>query len=178
MQNNTTISLGAIVMIHQIENRYGLFKNLFSDIGIKTKQFIPLVKLLVGNKLTHAVSIRQIPETYPVEFSRQLGMNEPLAERTLYRTLEPCDRHWCERVGGAWTTTSGLSDGVDTYIEILHPLNRTKYLFNHQWLLMERRIETIYDVNGTPHEFECLRTVHGPVLAVGWTRLLGGFAVS
>ena len=88
MNNNTTISLGAVVMIHQIENRYGLFKNLFSDIGIKTKQFIPLVKLLVGNKLTHAVSIRQIPETYPLEFSRQLGMNEPLAERTLYRTLE------------------------------------------------------------------------------------------
>jgi len=88
MNNNTTISLGAVVMIHQIENRYGLFKNLFSDIGIKTKQFIPLVKLLVGNKLTHAVSIRQIPETYPLEFPRQLGMNEPLAERTLYRTLE------------------------------------------------------------------------------------------
>lgn len=88
MQNNTTISLGAIVMIHQIENRYGLFQNLFGDIGIKTKQFIPLVKLLVGNKLTQAVSIHQIPETYPMEFSRQLGMNEPLAERTLYRTLE------------------------------------------------------------------------------------------
>ena len=88
MNNNTTISLGAVVMIQQIENHYGLFKNLFSDIGIKTKQFIPLVKLLVGNKLTHAVSIRQIPETYPLEFSRQLGMNEPLAERSLYRTLE------------------------------------------------------------------------------------------
>lgn len=31
MNNNTTISLGAVVMIHQIEDRYGLFKNLFSD---------------------------------------------------------------------------------------------------------------------------------------------------
>jgi transposase len=88
MSNNTTISLGAIVMIHQIENHYGLFQSLFSDTGIKTKQFIPLVKLLVGNKLAHAVSIHQIPETYPIEFSRQLGMNDPLAERTLYRTLE------------------------------------------------------------------------------------------
>ena len=88
MSNNTTISLGVVVMIQQIENHYDLFKNLFSDIGIKTKQFIPIVKLLVGNKLTHAVSIRQIPETYPPEFSQQLGMNEPLAERSLYRTLE------------------------------------------------------------------------------------------
>jgi len=88
MNNNTTISLGAVVMIHQIENRYGLFHDLFSDIGIKTKQFIPLVKFLVGNKLTHAVSIRQIRETYPEEFSRQLGMDDPVAERSLYRTLE------------------------------------------------------------------------------------------
>ncbi len=79
---------------------------------------------------------------------------------------------------GAWTTTSGLSDGVDTYIEILHPLNRTKYLFNHRWCTMERRIETIYDVNGTPHEFECLRTVHGPVLSINWTQRHGGFAIS
>jgi transposase len=85
---NTTISLGAVVMIHQIENRYGLFQNLFGDIGIKTKQFIPNVKVLVGNKLTHAVSIVQIPETYPLEFAQQLGMSEPVKDRTLNRTLE------------------------------------------------------------------------------------------
>jgi transposase len=85
---NTTISLGAIVMIHQIENRYGLFQSLFSDIGINAKHFIPNVKVLVGNKLTHSVSVLQIPETYPPEFARQLGMDEPLAERTLNRTLE------------------------------------------------------------------------------------------
>jgi transposase len=88
MSNNTTISLGAIVMIRQIENRYGLFDSLFNDTGIKTKQFIPNVKVLVGNKLTHAVSIVQIPQTYPLEFARQLGMNEPLKDRTLNRTLE------------------------------------------------------------------------------------------
>ncbi|MFA5102610.1 MAG: transposase [Candidatus Thermoplasmatota archaeon] len=85
---NTTISLGAVVMIHQIENRYGLFQSLFSDIGINAKHFIPNVKVLVGNKLTHSVSVLQIPETYPPEFARQLGMDEPLAERTLNRTLE------------------------------------------------------------------------------------------
>ncbi len=88
MSNNTTISLGAVVMIHQIENRYGLFQSLFSDIGINAKHFIPNVKVLVGNKLTHSVSVLQIPETYPPEFARQLGMEEPLAERTLNRTLE------------------------------------------------------------------------------------------
>jgi transposase len=88
MNNNTTISLGAVVMIHQIENRYGLFKNLFSDIGVNTKDFIPNVKVLIGNKLTHAVSILQIPQTYPLEFAQQLGMNKPPKDRTLNRTVE------------------------------------------------------------------------------------------
>ena len=88
MNKNTTISLGAVVMIHQIENRYGLFQKLFSDICVNAKQFIPNVKVLVGNKLTHAVSILQIPEIYPQEFAQQLGMNKPLVERTLNRTVE------------------------------------------------------------------------------------------
>jgi penicillin amidase len=79
---------------------------------------------------------------------------------------------------GAWTTTSGLSDGVDTYIEILHPLNKTKYLFKNKWQSMELRIETIYDGEGIPHEFECYRTIHGPVLDIRWKPLLGGIAVS
>jgi transposase len=117
MNNNTTISLGAVVMIHQIENRYGLFQGLFSDIGIKTKQFIPLVKLLVGNKLTHAVSIRQIPETYPLEFSRQLGMNEPLAERTLYRTLE--------RIG----------KNFPVFLERYHQLLKKHNLIDHEQII-------------------------------------------
>lgn len=79
---------------------------------------------------------------------------------------------------GAWTTTSGMSDGVDTYIEILHPLNKTKYLFKNKWLSMERRIETIYDNEGVVHEFELYRTVHGPVLDIRWKPLLGGIAIS
>jgi penicillin amidase len=79
---------------------------------------------------------------------------------------------------GAWTTTSGLSDGVDTYIEVLHPLNKTKYLFKNKWKSMERRVETIYDGDGIPHEFECYRTVHGPVFDFRWKPLFGGIAVS
>ena len=79
---------------------------------------------------------------------------------------------------GAWTTTSGLSDGVDTYIEILHPLNKTKYLFNGSWHQMEQRIETIYDEDGTPHTFLCNRTIHGPVLDIRWKPLIGGIAIS
>jgi hypothetical protein len=31
MNNNTSISLGVVVMMHQIWDHYGLFKNLFND---------------------------------------------------------------------------------------------------------------------------------------------------
>jgi len=48
MNNNTTISLDAIVMIHKIKNRYSLFKNLFSDIGVNAKDFIPISKFLLA----------------------------------------------------------------------------------------------------------------------------------
>jgi penicillin G amidase len=79
---------------------------------------------------------------------------------------------------GAWTTTSGLSDGVDTYIEILHPFDKTRYLFNGRWQKMENRTEVIYDKNGTPSQFYCYRTIHGPVLDIRWRPFIGGIAVS
>jgi len=79
---------------------------------------------------------------------------------------------------GAWTTTSGLSDGVDTYIEILNPLNKTRYRFNGSWYKMENRTEIIYDQNGTPHAYTCYRTIHGPVLDIYWKPFIGGIAVS
>lgn len=79
---------------------------------------------------------------------------------------------------GAWTTTSGLSDGVDTYIEILHPLDSTRYLFNGRWHDMENRTEIIYDKDGTSHECYCYRTIHGPVLGTRWVPFIGGIAIS
>jgi len=79
---------------------------------------------------------------------------------------------------GAWTTTSGLSDGVDTYIEILHPFNKTKYRYNGQWYQMENRTEIIYDQYGTPSAYFCYRTIHGPVLDIRWKPYFGGIAVS
>ena len=79
---------------------------------------------------------------------------------------------------GAWTTTSGLSDGVDTYIEILHPLDKTRYFFNGSWQKMENRTEIIYDKHGDSSEFFCYRTIHGPVLDIRWRPFIGGIAVS
>jgi penicillin amidase len=79
---------------------------------------------------------------------------------------------------GAWTTTSGVSDEVDTYLEVLSPMNPMQYLFDGEWLTVEMRMETIFDALGDPHDFACYRTIHGPVLDLDWTPGVGGYAVS
>ncbi len=65
---------------------------------------------------------------------------------------------------GAWTSTTGVSDVMDTYIEVLNPEDPQQYLYNGGWTEMEERIETIYDAFGTPHYYPVYRTVHGPVV--------------
>jgi len=67
---------------------------------------------------------------------------------------------------GAWTSTTGASDVMDTYIEVLNPANHTEYLFNGAWRPMEKRIERIYGYKRlTWVDKEVYRTIHGPVIA-------------
>jgi len=67
---------------------------------------------------------------------------------------------------GAWTSTTGVSDVMDTYVEVLNPANPSQYWFNGQWVNMEMRIETIYDASHAPHNFPVYRTIHGPIIGL------------
>ena len=64
----------------------------------------------------------------------------------------------------AWTTTSGLTDMEDVFVEKLNPANRYQYWFQGRWHDMERRSETIRVRDSEPEVIEVCRTVHGPVL--------------
>jgi penicillin amidase len=64
----------------------------------------------------------------------------------------------------AWTTTSGLTDMEDVFVEKLNPANRYQYWFQGRWHDMERRTETIQVRDGKHEILEVCRTVHGPVL--------------
>jgi len=88
MTKNTSIPLGSIVMLKNVEKHYGLFNTLFEGIKGKTTSFVPLTKILTCNKLTHSVSVNQISNTYPLEFMQQLGLKEKTGDRTMYRSLE------------------------------------------------------------------------------------------
>ncbi len=68
---------------------------------------------------------------------------------------------------GAWTSTTGSSDLVDTYIEVLNPDNPYQYLFNGKWVDMEKRTERIYGYKKLWYEErDIYRTIHGPI--IGW----------
>lgn len=70
---------------------------------------------------------------------------------------------------GAWTSTTGVSDVMDTYIEVLNPVNPTQYWHNGEWVDMEVRIETIYNATGHPHDFPVYRTMHGPIIGMDFS---------
>jgi len=70
---------------------------------------------------------------------------------------------------GAWTSTTGVSDVMDTYIEVLNPLNSTQYWHDDGYMDMEMRIETIVDGEGTPHNFPIYRTIHGPIIGMDFS---------
>lgn len=77
--------------------------------------------------------------------------------------------------GYAWTTTTGASDLMDTYVEELHPDDPKMYRFDPdgpdgpaepRWEQMSCRTET-YSFRGVPFEQqEICRTRHGPVVSV------------
>ncbi|MFX1386245.1 MAG: penicillin acylase family protein [Promethearchaeota archaeon] len=67
---------------------------------------------------------------------------------------------------GAWTSTTGSSDNADTYIEVLNPENPYQYLYNGEWVDMEKRTERIYGpLKMTWEDRDIYRTIHGPIIA-------------
>lgn len=67
---------------------------------------------------------------------------------------------------GAWTSTTGSSDLIDTYIEVLNPENPYQYWYNGEWVDMEKRTERIYGYKKLWYEDrDIYRTIHGPISA-------------
>lgn len=66
---------------------------------------------------------------------------------------------------GAWTSTTGSSDIIDTYIEELNSENQYQYWYKGAWRDMEVRIESFYNKTGHKFDFPVYRTIHGPIVA-------------
>jgi penicillin amidase len=71
---------------------------------------------------------------------------------------------------GAWTSTTGSSDVIDTRILTLNPSNPTQYWYNGAWVNMERRNEMVYGPGKKTYQATSVyRCVYGPIVAVNLT---------
>ena len=82
---NITTPLGGIALIDKIEKEYGLITELFSNIG-ESKDFIGRVKVHLSNRLTHSVSVLQIPNMIDPDVLPYFGL-EKVSDRSLNRTV-------------------------------------------------------------------------------------------
>lgn len=64
----------------------------------------------------------------------------------------------------AWSTTTGVNDQTDVFVETLDPADPTRYRFKGEWRSMDKHTEVIEVAGGEPVEVEVCRTVHGPVV--------------
>lgn len=84
----TTLSLGGLSLIDKVEKDFGLVSGVFSGVSDRVRDFEGRVKLLLYNRLTFAVPVHRILETYPRELFELVGIKNEPSERSLYRTLE------------------------------------------------------------------------------------------
>ena len=72
---NITTPLGGIALIDKVEKEYGLITELFSNIG-ESKDFVGRVKVHLNNRLTHSVSVLQIPNLIDSEILSYFGLSK------------------------------------------------------------------------------------------------------
>ena len=116
-------------------------RNALLEGGPQMGQSIPQIVLEVG---LHGAGINAVGMMMPQAPSILIGVSEY----------------------GAWTSTTGGSDVMDTYIEVLNPANHTEYLYNGEYVPMEVRTERIYGpLKLTYEDRDVYRTIHGPIIA-------------
>jgi penicillin amidase len=68
---------------------------------------------------------------------------------------------------GAWTSTTGSSDVIDTRILTLNPANPTQYWYDGAWVDMERRNELVYGPGKQTYQATSVyRSVYGPIVSM------------
>ena len=88
MKENTTLSIGNLLLIDKVNDEYGYFDRVLKDIGGKAKDLVPCTKLFIYNRLDECFSVNQIIPGYSPELFEKLRFSNDPRERSLYRNLE------------------------------------------------------------------------------------------
>ena len=73
MQNNTSISIGAIALIDKVDSKYKFFDFVIGSLVGKTKHLKESTKLFISNRLGKYISVNRISDLYPRETFDYLG---------------------------------------------------------------------------------------------------------
>lgn len=88
MKENTTLSIGNLLLIDKVNDEYGYFDRVLKDIGGKAKDLVPCTKLFIYNRLDECFSVNQMIPGYSPELFEKLRFSNGPRERSLYRNLE------------------------------------------------------------------------------------------
>lgn len=85
---SVALSVGNLAAIDKVDGLLdGYFEKIFGEIGGRMKDFVPLIKLLIYNKLGESLAITRLC-SYPAELFDLMGFEEPPSERSIYRAVE------------------------------------------------------------------------------------------
>jgi hypothetical protein len=109
MPKNVTFSIGNEALIDKIDSKTGFFKTIFEPVMGKALTFIPLLKLLMNNKLGQSVSINRI-----LDFTRLNFKKSSVLKITFLR--EHCIVHLSELERGTSLFLNCISKVLKKYL--------------------------------------------------------------
>lgn len=158
MRQNVTFSIGNVALIEKADVKTGFFK-IFQGISGKARDFVPLIKLLIWNKLDESYSIDKLPQFAPPEMLNILGFKKSVSSRTANRTLERLgERHdliinkfqeWIQKQ--KLVDINQLVDFTSTYFEGKKcPIGKIGYSRDDKWDKLQITLGISTGINGIP----------------------------
>ena len=87
MKPNVTYSIGNLAIIDKVDGELGgYFQYVFGGIGGKTRDFIPMVKAFMYNRMGDCLATNRL-NSYPAELFTALGCKTVPKERSFYRMI-------------------------------------------------------------------------------------------
>ncbi len=107
MKQSVTYSVGNLAVIDKVDALLGgYFERVFGGIAGRARDFVPMVKLFVYNRLGDCLATSRLTD-YPGELFTALGFGEKPCERSLYRMVERVGRNYAFVLGGVSEDSPG-----------------------------------------------------------------------
>jgi hypothetical protein len=94
MKQNVTYSVGNLAVVDKVDGELsGYFQHVFGGIGGKSRDFIPMVKLFMYNRMGECLATNRFGD-YPLELFTALGFESKPGDRSFYRMIERVGKNY------------------------------------------------------------------------------------